>query len=289
MNQLFRCALLAWPALLLADGPILAQPNDTQRAGVEPVQALAAAARKVRQVIGHRGSMHDRPENTLASYRRAIEAGATVAETDIRTTKDGALVSLHDADVRRTTDGQGRVRDLTLAELRRLDAGRWFGPAFTGARIPTLREILELGHGKIDIMLDLQEPGEDYARRVSAEVRAYGEPKRIVLGVRTLEQARDFRKLLPEARQIGLIPTPQALENFADAGVETIRLWTKWVDQDANLVARVRKRGVQLHLNGTTGTEEEIRILLVHEPESLAADDPARMVRSLARIAGKSR
>jgi glycerophosphoryl diester phosphodiesterase len=248
----------------------------------------ANAARKVRQTVAHRGSSHDRPENTLASYRRAIEAGATAVEVDIRTTRDGALVSMHDADVRRTTDGRGLVRDLTLAELRRLDAGRWFAPVYAGERVPTLREILDLCRGKIDVLIDLQEPGEDYCRRIAAEVRAHGEPRRIVLGIRNVEHARAFRKLLPEARQLGLLPNPEALDAFARAGVETIRVWPKWLEKDAGLVARVRARKLALHLNGTTGSEEEVRALLRHEPDSLSSDDPAQLARTLAALKGES-
>src|SRR5256885_1502085 len=75
--------------------------------------ALAQAAKKVREVIAHRGSSLDRPENTLASYRRAIEVKATVTECDVRTTKDGVLVSSHDADVSRTSSGKGKIADMT--------------------------------------------------------------------------------------------------------------------------------------------------------------------------------
>src|SRR5271165_5264869 len=81
----------------------------------------AQAAKKVREIIGHRGSCADRPENTLASYRRAIEAGATVAECDVRTTKDGFLVSSHDPHIDRTSNGKGVIAEMTLAELKKLD------------------------------------------------------------------------------------------------------------------------------------------------------------------------
>src|SRR5204862_3843660 len=109
---------------------------------------LAQAARKVRQVIAHRGSSIDRPENTLASARRAIEVKADVTETDVRTTRDGVLVCLHDSDLRRTTSGKGLVGSKTLAELRALDAGSWFNPKFKGERVPTLHELLVLCKGK---------------------------------------------------------------------------------------------------------------------------------------------
>lgn len=245
---------------------------------------LAAAARKVRQLVAHRGSSADRPENTLASYRRAIDAGATAVEMDLRTTRDGVLVSLHDADMKRTTNGKGQVGDLTLEELQRLDAGGWFHPKYAGERVPTFREILELCGDRIDVLLDLKESGDDYAQVIATTVRKHGVPKKTIVGVRSVEQARQFRKLLPEARQLALIPTPDSIDAFAEAGVDMIRLWPKWL-KDADLVKKVRKHGVLLHINGATGEEEEIRSFLRFEPNSLSSDDPARLRKSLGRIA----
>ncbi len=247
---------------------------------------LKAAAGKVQLIIAHRGSSSDRPENTLASYRRAIEAGATAAECDVRTTKDGVLISLHDSTLDRTTNGKGPVSALTLAELRKLDAGSRFDPKYQDERVPTLREILELCKGQCDVLLDLQEKGEGYARKVAEEVRAHGEPRRIILGVRSVAQAKLFRQLLPEARQLGLIPAPKDIESFAQEKVDYIRLWTPWL-KDATLVPRVRKAGAKLHLNAFKGHQEEVLSLLLYEPESLACDDPALLRRTLAGIAAR--
>ncbi len=257
--------------------------------GLLDANLRAQDARKVREIIAHRGSSLDRPENTLASCRRAIEAGATVTETDIRTTRDGALVCMHDADVSRTTNGKGLVSEKTLAELRQLDAGSWFDPKFHNERIPTLRETLEVCKGKIDVMLDLQEKGEQYGEKVAAEVHKYGDPKRTVLGIRTVEHARLFRKLLPEARQIGLIPTPESLESFAEAGVPMIRLWPRWLP-NKELVGRLRQLKRTLHLGAGKGTKEEVVPLLAYEPESLSSEDPAQLIKTLAQLgrAGKS-
>jgi glycerophosphoryl diester phosphodiesterase len=253
-----------------------------------PADSLAEAARNVRWIVGHRGSMADRPENTLASYRRGLETGATALETDVRTTRDGVLICMHDADVRRTTNGKGLVKDLTSGELRGLDAGSWFDAKFKGEPVPALREVLALCKGKISVVLDLVETGEPYARQVTAEVREHGDPKGVILGIRNVEHARLFRKLLPEASQLGLIPTPGTIDEYADAGVDAIRIWTKWL-VDKSLVPQVRRHKRMLHLNGTVGGEEETRMLLAYRPESIASDDPAQLVRSLAKIAGRSR
>jgi glycerophosphoryl diester phosphodiesterase len=199
----------------------------------------------------------------------------------VRTAKDGVLVCLHDPEVDRTTDGTGKVAELTLAEIKKLDAGTKFDAKFRGERVPTLREILELAKGKID----LKEDDEKYIKAIAEEVREFGEPKRLVLGVRSVEHAKQFRKLLPEARQIGLVPTADDIEPFAKAGVKVIRLWPKWLS-DESLVPRVRKLGLELHLGTGMGTKAEVLPLLPHKPESLSSDDPAQLLKTLSGFLG---
>jgi glycerophosphoryl diester phosphodiesterase len=94
-------------------------------------------------VIAHRGASGHAPENTLAAFKRAVTFGASFIETDLQLSRDARFVAIHDDTVNRTTNGQGKVHELTLADLRRLDAGSWFGSEFAGERIPTLEEILE--------------------------------------------------------------------------------------------------------------------------------------------------
>jgi glycerophosphoryl diester phosphodiesterase len=94
-------------------------------------------------VIGHRGASAHAPENTMAAFRRAVDLGARFIETDLHITRDAHLVAIHDSTVDRTTNGTGYVKDHTLEELRALDAGAWFGPAFAGEKIPTLKDVIE--------------------------------------------------------------------------------------------------------------------------------------------------
>ena len=93
---------------------------------------------------GHRGDKTNYPENTMSAFRSSLEMGIDAIETDVRMTCDGVLVLIHDRDVVRTTDGEGFVDEMTLEELRRLDAGSWKGEKFAGERIPTVVELLEL-------------------------------------------------------------------------------------------------------------------------------------------------
>lgn len=96
------------------------------------------------KVIGHRGAAARAPENTLAGLRAAADLGVAMVEFDVKLSRDGVPVVIHDDRVDRTTDGTGQVRDLDVETLRALDAGAWFGPAFAGERIPTLDEALDL-------------------------------------------------------------------------------------------------------------------------------------------------
>src|SRR5258708_12285545 len=93
-------------------------------------------------VIAHRGASGNAPENTLAAFRKAVALGATFIETDLQLSPDARLVAIHDATVNRTTNGQGAVHDMTLAELRRLDPGSRFPSAFPGPPTPTPSELL---------------------------------------------------------------------------------------------------------------------------------------------------
>jgi len=92
---------------------------------------------------GHRGALEAAPENTLSSFRTAVEIGASGVELDVMLSADGELVVIHDYSLDRTTDGTGPVKDYPLAELKELDAGHWFSGDFSGERIPTLQEVIE--------------------------------------------------------------------------------------------------------------------------------------------------
>jgi glycerophosphoryl diester phosphodiesterase len=92
-------------------------------------------------VIAHRGSSAHTPENTLAAFQLAAEQGADAIELDVDLTRDGHAIVLHDATLDRTTDGSGAVHELTLEEIRRLDAGMWKSAAFKGERVPLLAEV----------------------------------------------------------------------------------------------------------------------------------------------------
>lgn len=114
-------------------------------------------------VVAHRGAHQGIPENSLAAYDKAIELGCDFVEIDLRTTKDGAMVSVHNSDVDAyVVDGtKGKVSDMTLAEVRALDIGARVGEQWRGTKVPTFEEILQTCQGRIGIYLDLKDGDVD--------------------------------------------------------------------------------------------------------------------------------
>jgi glycerophosphoryl diester phosphodiesterase len=119
-------------------------------------------------ISAHRGSSSISPENTIPALQSALELGAHVAEVDIRMTRDGKLVLMHDRTLDRTTDGTGLVSNATLAEIRQLDAGRWFDRRFAGTKVPTLDEALAWSGGRLGLLLELKNFPERDRRFVPA-------------------------------------------------------------------------------------------------------------------------
>jgi len=121
-------------------------------------------------IIAHRGASGLAPENTLAAFRRAIQQGADMIELDVRMTKDYHIVVHHDRTVRRTTGGKGCVWDLTLQQIRLLDAGSWFHPRFAGEQIPTLRQVLEIMPPHTQVNIEVKRDGDPRKRLAFEEV-----------------------------------------------------------------------------------------------------------------------
>jgi glycerophosphoryl diester phosphodiesterase len=141
--------------------------------------------------VGHRGVMGVEPENTLRSFRRAERAGLDQIELDLHLSKDGALVVMHDATVDRTTDGSGQIRDLTLAELRALDAG-------LGERVPVFEEVLDAV--RVPVQAEIKDVAA--ARAVAEVLRERGETERVSVLSFHDEALAEVHALLPEVRTV---------------------------------------------------------------------------------------
>jgi glycerophosphoryl diester phosphodiesterase len=104
------------------------------------------------KIIAHRGASGHAPETTLEAYRLALQMGADGVEMDVRRLRDGTMVAIHDPNIKRTTNGKGKISEITLAQVKTLDAGSWFNKAYpkkarteyVGLKVPTLQEIIDL-------------------------------------------------------------------------------------------------------------------------------------------------
>ncbi|WRU97776.1 glycerophosphodiester phosphodiesterase (plasmid) [Bacillus sp. JZ8] len=191
-------------------------------------QAFAAETtgdlRKVDNVA-HRGASAYAPENTIAAFDKAVEMKADYIEIDVQRSKDGKLVLIHDTTVDRTTDGSGKVGNLTFKELRNLDAGSWKGEQFAGAQIPTFDEILDRYHGRIGILIELKAPElypgieENVAKELKERNLDKPQNEKIIVQSFNHESMKKMNELLPKV-PIGVLTssradaTEQALQEF---------------------------------------------------------------------------
>lgn len=205
--------------------------------------------------IAHRGASAYEPENTLRSFKKALELGVGAVELDVRAAKDFELVVIHDHKIDRTTNGRGFVKNFSLPEIRKLDAGK-------GERVPTLRESLELLRGKTTVFVELKERGteakavalieelrmEEEVFVVSFEVESITRVKKLNRGIKT-----GLISVLP----VGMVA--KALEANADAVLPKHELVSKdfvdrahanklfvfaWTVDDAGEARRLKDLGV---------------------------------------------
>jgi glycerophosphoryl diester phosphodiesterase len=199
----------------IADEPAHQTTTNLSAPTAVKIASCLTAAEAGNVVVGHRGLPSAAPENTLASYRAAISAGAKWVETDAQITRDGAVVLMHDVTLDRTTNAKAlfparapwAVRDFTLAEIRQLDAGSWYSPRFVGEKVPLLSELLEvLGEHQTGLLLELKSADQSTADRVAAVLES---GKWVVQGRSAmplcvnsfyLEHMKRFRALMPDVQ-----------------------------------------------------------------------------------------
>lgn len=251
-------------------------------------------------VIAHRGGAQRRPENTLAAFEHAVAIGADVLEMDLRATADGSIVVLHDATVDRTTDGRGRVDALTLAELRKLDAGyRWTNDGGRthpfrghGIRIPTLEEVfLRLPAQRLNLEMKRVEPV--LAQPLCALIRRSGMTQRVLVASMDVATIEAFRRTCPEVATsmsrtealtfFGLqrarldavySPPVQALQVpyfFGDSLVPT-----------PEFIAAARRKNFKLQV-WTINDDERMRELIGLGVDGIVTDRPDRLLALLGR------
>ncbi len=189
------------------------------------------------KIVGHRGAPAAEPENTLRSFSRALAYGVAAVELDVQLTRDGRLAVIHDETLDRTTNGQGLVRDFTLADLQRLDAGR-------GEPVPSLEEVFALVQGRAHLLVELKQPDAAPAvLRFFREQQAFEFADVISFWHPALKalQAEEPR-LTTGALLVGCPADPAGVARAA--GAATLVLNYRYVNQD--LVAAAHQQGIKI-------------------------------------------
>jgi glycerophosphoryl diester phosphodiesterase len=177
--------------------------------------AVTEAGQGWPRVIGHRGAALSAPENTLAGFCMAAALGVKCVEFDVRMTRDGRSVLLHDDTLDRTTTGHGPAAAMSFEEIRRWDAGGWFGPDFAGQKVPSLEETMEiLARLEMGAVIELKpSPGAEMVTgRAVARLVAESWPKTLPPPVlssfkpQAIEAAREAAPQLQRALLVGAVP-----------------------------------------------------------------------------------
>jgi glycerophosphoryl diester phosphodiesterase len=239
--------------------------------------------------IAHRGASGYAPENTLAAFRKAVAMGAGFIETDLQLSRDARFVAIHDATVNRTTNGQGSVHGLTLAELRRLDAGSWFGGEFAGERIPTIEEILEFAK-KHDVVFYLElKPSGSWGgeHALISALRESGEIARTVVISFDPAMLTAIRKIEPTLMTgllfDGQIESP--LDKATEIGARQIALRGDLVSP--RLLKEARQRDLQV-ICWTVNHPGHMRLLAEAGVDGMMSDYPDRLLELSRRKDGIS-
>jgi glycerophosphoryl diester phosphodiesterase len=235
-------------------------------------------------VIAHRGASGNAPENTLAAFKKAVALGATFIETDLQLSRDARFVAIHDPTVNRTTNGQGAVHEMTLAELRRLDAGSWFGSEFAGERIPTLQEILEFSK-KYDVVFYLEiKPSGSWGgeQALVSALRESGEIPRTVVISFDAAIVNTMRKIEPTL-MTGLLYDGQIENPLEKAiGIGARQLAVRGDLVTPAFIAEVHKKDLQM-VCWTVNHPAHMRMLAAAGVDGIMSDYPDRLVAAVKK------
>ena len=238
-------------------------------------------------IFAHRGASAHAPENTLAAFELALVENADAIELDVKLSADGHVVVIHDATTDRTTGVHGRVKDLSLADLRALDSGSFFGEAgkqFKNEKIPTLEEVFEAVGKRTFINVELTNyntPGDDLVESVCALVKKFGLQEHVMFSsffALNLSKARGFLPEVPRGLLSfgGLLGAWARSFGFAFGKYQALHPYLK--DTTHQQVQRVHRLNRRVHV-WTVNAADDMRRLFNWGVDGIFTDDPALAVK----------
>lgn len=231
-------------------------------------------------VFAHRGASASAPENTLAAFIMASETGAHAIEFDVKLSGDGEVVIHHDQTLDRTTNGSGDLRNHTISQLKKLDAGTKFHERFSGERIPTLRELFDVLGGKLVMNIELTNyasPEDDLIVRVVSLIRQFRLEDSVIFSSFLPGNLHKARELCPEVPN-GLLALPGLAGWFSRSPLPF------WIPREAlhpfisdvksTLVERQHQSGRRVYV-WTVNEPDDMRRIVDMGADGFFTDDPA--------------
>jgi len=239
-------------------------------------------------LLAHRGDLIHAPENTLPSFSQAIQKGADGIELDTKLTADGHVIVIHDETVDRTTDGKGKVSTFTLEAIRKLDAGAWFDPKFTGTKVPLLDEVFEtVGKDRL-INIELTNyftPRDGLVKKVCDVIKQHNNAKQILFSSFLSSNLKVAQQILPEIPR-GLLALPGFMglwaRSFGFMFGEYQASHPHISDVSREQILRTHRVKRRVHV-WTANSPEDICRLRDWGVDGLFTDDPGAAVQALDR------
>lgn len=244
-------------------------------------------------VIAHRGAAGVAPENTLVAIREALRRDADAIEVDLHQTRDGVVVAIHDDTVDRTTDGEGKVGESTVAQLKKLDAGAWFDPKFAGERIPTLTEVLDAVPDDTILILEVKEGGDTYPdieKNIVDALRRSGR-QNVVLKSFSIEVLAAFERMAPKITRLYVFNAHVAFLNLIlDDGLRFGNAFDQnvaWLQKHSTFITekfvrRAQRRGFRV-VAWNVHDNETMREMICLGVDAIETDYPAVLKTLLAK------
>jgi len=241
---------------------------------------------RVVAVTAHRGAKVSNPENTLASFKAAMEAGANYIELDVQRTKDGQIVVLHDADFMRMGSDPRKIAALTGAEVATIDIGRKYDPKFAGEHAPTLEEVIDLVRGqmKINIELKYNVPDSTLAPAVVELLRRKDFMDQVVITSLDYGALKQVERIEPSLKT-GHIVTA-AVGNVARTEADFLSLNS--ARATSSLVRQAHAAGKEVHV-WTVNKPEVMQRMIERGVDNIITDDPVTLIRLMKERGALSR
>lgn len=225
-------------------------------------------------IVAHRGASGYAPENTLAAIKVAIEMKADMAEFDVYRSKDGVIVVMHDDTVNRTTNGKGKIEEMTLKELKTLDAGSKYDKKFAGEKIPTLEEVIKETQGKI--LLNIEIKGSGCEKGIVELVKKYGMQDKVQVSSFHHEYLQTIKKLNPDIHTGALVNfAPDLKIIVSEIGADALNIM--WLGFNETLLKQTKEIGLQMFV-WTVNDETGMRKMINAGVDGIITNYPDRAV-----------